>query len=310
MKLLILFVALIFSTLAVADGPNVLCTDFVGKSKKITGCSVTDLNFDAVSKDITKKFGAGFSSPRLIGWDDKKSDVFIAVSKRTLIEKICNTDLDKIFKINLKTKVIDLLWDTQDQIGDVLDNINTMTVLKHSMVRNESETHNCDPLMFINSVSRIGSNMGSNYNKLLNENNYLLVPGIGHPTVYFFSSDLKKLIGSFFIYEPYHILIDAGISRRGTLYALLRDIPKQLLCIEEFDIESGSVIRKKCAPKNIELTYLIKGNASFILIREFKVGEKIISVQDWFAGKNVYYDFKPKAFFPQYYFPHMLIESD
>jgi hypothetical protein len=227
-----------------------------------------------------------------------------------LIEKICYSDLDRIFKINLKTKTIEQLWDTQSQITDVLDNMNSMTVLKHSMVNSATEAHNCDPLLFINKVRQVGTNLGSRYNSLLNENNHILIPGVGHPTIYFFSSDLKKLLGSFFITEPQNILIDAVVSEKGMIIALLRDMPKQLVCIWEFDVESGAMIRKKCAPKNIELISLLNGKTPFVLKRESNNGERIISIKDWFAGDNKIFDFKPKAFYPQYFFPHMKIEID
>ena len=310
MKLLILTLFTFFSLSTWAENLSVACTDFVGKSKMIRGCGVVGFNFEIISKEIAKKIGPDFTQLRLIGWDEKSNSAFLAASKKTLLEKICYSDLDSIIRINIKTNSIEQLWDTKAQINDVLDNMNTMTVLKHSMVKNSSEAHNCDPLLFINKVSRVGSNLGSRYNALLNENNNILIPGIGHSTIYFFSSDFKKLLGSFFITEPQNLLIDAIVSEKGTIFALLRDMPKQQICVVEFELESGNMIKKKCAPKNLELTYLSRGKHPYIFTREFQKGEKIISIKDWFAGVYKFYDFKPNAFYPQYFFPHMQIESE
>lgn len=309
-KIIFFFLLIIFTRKGFTEESSVLCTDFIGKTKNVKACGVAELNFDNLLKDIVKKYGTGFSQLRLVGWDDKASEAFLAVSKKTLIENICYVDLDKMLKFNLNSKKMELIWDSKQEILGVLDNINTMTVLKHSMVRDNSESHNCDPLMFVNKVHRIGKTLGNKYNSLLNEDNFLVVPGIGHPSVFFFSPNFKKLMGSFFIAEKQTILRDATVSEKGTLLAIVRDMAQQKTCVAEYDLESGEPIRKKCSPPNIELTYLISGQEPYLFIREFKKGETIISLKDWFLNENKTYVFKPKAYYPSYFFPTMKIQKE
>ena len=310
MKKIIFSCLCLFSCLLSATETSSICTDFTNKNESISACGPGNLKLDIMLNDISKKYGAGFSQLRIIGWDDKNGDVFLAASQKTLLEKVCYFNLDKIFKYNLKKNSYDLLWDTRAQLSEVLDHINSMTVVKHSVVKSAEDIHSCDPLLFVNKVSQIGKNLGSRFNPLIDEKNYILIPGIGHPTVYFFSSDLKKLIGSFFIPEEYHILMDAVISKRGTLYSILRDMPKQLTCIAEFDLESGATLRKKCAPKNMELIYLTRGINSYVLTREFQKAEHLISIKDWFSGESHFYRFMPKGYLPNYFFPHMKIQQE
>ena len=310
MKKIIFSCLCLFSSILCSAETSSLCTDFINKSKNITACGPENLKLDKMINDISQKYGAGFSQLRVIGRDDKNGDVFLAASQKTLLEKICYFDLDKIFKFNLKKNSYDLLWDTRAQLSQVLDHINSMTVVKHSVVKSAEDIHSCDPLLFVNKVSQIGKNLGSRFNPLLDENNYILIPGIGHPTVYFFSSDLKKLIGSFFIPEEHHILMDAIISEKGTLFAILRDLSKQLTCIAELDLESGATLRKKCAPKNTELTYLSRGKDPYVFMREFQKGEHLLSLKDWLSGENHLYRFSPKVYLPNYFFPHMKIQQE
>jgi hypothetical protein len=309
-KIIFFFLLISFTFKVFCEESSVLCTDFIGKTKNVKACGVAELNFDNLLKDIIKKYGTGFSQLRLVGWDDKASEAFLAVSKNTLIENICYVNLDKILKFNLNSKKLELIWDSQQEMLDVLDNINTMTVLKHSMVSDNSESHNCDPLMFVNKVHRIGKNLGNKYNSLLNEDNFLVVPGIGHPSVFFFSPNFKKLMGSFFIADKQTILKDAIVSERGTLLAIVRDMAQQKTCVAEYDLESGEPIRKKCSPAKFELTYLIFGQEPYLFIREFQKGETIVSLKNWFLNLNYAYVFKPKAYFPIYFFPTMKIQKE
>ena len=76
MKLLILSLCLLFSNLSQSEELGVLCTDFVGKTKNVTGCGIVGVNFNEILTDISKKFGAGFSQLRLIGWGEKSNEAF------------------------------------------------------------------------------------------------------------------------------------------------------------------------------------------------------------------------------------------